>query len=594
MRSNFFLAIGFVGLGLFCSVLFHLPSVNSMSSPVTLLSDPFLQFPTPTSVKVVWFTEFSGKKHTVTYGERLEKTAIARTIKLSRTREDANSWIGEQQGDGRLFPQTTLRDIWRHEAEITGLIRDRRVPYFVTSSSEDGSSANSDKFSFSTSPSPGKSLKILLTSDHQLKPMTAANLQKVEETFPQLDAVFHAGDLANIPDRASEWFDDNRGGAFFPCLQGRANYELDKNGTKTYYRGGRLIQSAPIFPTVGNHEVMGRFSTEDDLDFQIKNAIPRTVAEQLYPVDRAKISSEIEIENWIGDRSFNTKTYEELFSLPQHKTYYAITFGDIRLVVLYITNVWRPASLEADVRGRYQEKEADLNEPKKWGYGQFIFEPIERGSRQFQWLESELNGREFQKAKYKIVMFHHPPHTLGGNIVPPYTNPVPIEDRHETGEIDSIRYEYPQAEDYIIRDVIPLLKTAGVQLVYYGHSHLWNRFKDGKINFLESSNVGNSYGAHLGENEREIPPGSHYIASGDPNGLEAIVPNIAPLLNSQGESIPYIASNDLTVFSILDTGTGTVSSYRFDTGDPNSDVVKFDEFELVSEDESERQSLAER
>ncbi|CCQ60429.1 hypothetical protein CWATWH0401_3766 [Crocosphaera watsonii WH 0401] len=26
---------------------------------------------------------------------------------------------------------------------------------------------------------------------------------------------FFAGDLVNIPDRASEWFDDKRGGAFF-------------------------------------------------------------------------------------------------------------------------------------------------------------------------------------------------------------------------------------------------------------------------------------------------------------------------------------------------------------------------------------------
>ena len=50
--------------------------------------------------------------------------------------------------------------------------------------------------------------------------MVAANLQKVVETIGKIDAVFFAGDLVNIPERASEWFDDKRGGAFFPCLQG--------------------------------------------------------------------------------------------------------------------------------------------------------------------------------------------------------------------------------------------------------------------------------------------------------------------------------------------------------------------------------------
>ncbi|MGB5896692.1 MAG: metallophosphoesterase family protein [Geitlerinemataceae cyanobacterium] len=551
-----------------------------MPSQTILLTDPFLQFPTDTTVHVVWFTEFVGKEHTVTYGEKLQKTTIARTTKLSRTREDRNSWIGEQQEDGTVFSRTTARAIWRHEAEITELAADRRIPYFVTSFRKDGMSVQSEKFTLSAAPSIGKPLKILLTSDHQLKPMTAANLQKVEETIPFVDAVFHAGDLVDIPDRASEWFDDSRGGAFFPSLQGRANYELDKNGNKTRYSGGKLIQYAPIFPTIGNHEVMGQFSTEDDLDRQMSHAIPRTIAEKLYSENPENSASMQDSEKRIKDRSFNTQTYEEIFSSPGNEKYYAVSFGDIRLVVLYITNIWRLPSLEPDVRGRYQEKKADFNDPQKWGYGQFIFESIERGSPQYQWLEAELNSSEFQNAKYKIVMFHHPPHTLGGNIVPPYTDPVQVVDRDGAGNITSIRYEYPQERDYIIRDVVPLLKTAGVQLVFYGHSHLWNRFKDGEVNFLESSNVGNSYGAHVDGNRRPISPDSNYAALGDPNGLEAIVPTLSPLLDDNDRAIPYIASNDITVFSILDTGTGTVSSYRFDTRSPNSDVIKFDEFSL--------------
>ncbi|HEY9876267.1 MAG TPA: metallophosphoesterase, partial [Candidatus Obscuribacterales bacterium] len=291
-------------------------------------------------------------------------------------------------------------------------------------------------------------------------------------------------------------------------------------------------------------------------------------------------------EAWLKDNSFNTDTYEEIFSLPQStpggKKYYAVTFGDIRLVVLYVTNFWGKPNLDASIRGRYAEAEQDLNNPEKWGYGQHIFEPIARGSEQYNWLEEELNSQEFKQAKYKVVMLHHPPHTLGGNIVPAYTDPMQIIERHADGSIKAVRYEYPKQDDYIIRDVEPLLESAGVQLVLFGHSHLWNRFiSPSGMHFLETSNVGNSFGADVGDRKRPVPIGykEEYVETGDPNGLEPVLPTIAPLIDEDGKPLPYVASNDITVFSILDTGTGTVSSYRFDTAEA-SEVVKFDEFKL--------------
>jgi hypothetical protein len=192
---------------------------------------------------------------------------------------------------------------------------------------------------------------------------------------------------------------------------------------------------------------------------------------------------------------------------------------------------------------------------------------------------------EFKQAKYKIAMFHHPPHSLGDNVVPPYTAPVQQIERDAQGKITDVRYQYPKEANYIIRDVVPLLEDAGVQLVLYGHTHVWNRFVgDRGTNFLETSNVGNTYGAYLGDNKRKIPTGyeSQSAATGDPNGLEPVIPTLAPLLGEDNQPLPYVASNDITVFSILDTGTGTVSSYRFDTRLPNSDVVKFDEFSLLT------------
>lgn len=300
---------------------------------------------------------------------------------------------------------------------------------------------------------------------------------------------------------------------------------------------------------------------------------------------------------WIKNHSFNTDTYEEIFTLPTSepggKTYYATTFGDIRLVVLYATNIWRFPQSGPESRGKYSDPVSPNAQPAKalseldqqdWGYGQHIFEPITPGSSQYQWLQQELSSPEFQQAKYKVVMLHHPLHSLGGNIVPPYTDPVAMVDRAADGTIQAVRYEYPQTDDYLIRDVMPLLESAGVQLVFYGHCHLWNRFVSSSgMHFLETSNVGNSYGAYL-EQPRPVVADSNaarYNAIGNPNGLAPVVPTIAPLKDASGRSLPYLSSNDITAFSILDTGDGTVSSYYFDTRQLQSAVIKFDEFQLL-------------
>ncbi|MGK7945004.1 MAG: metallophosphoesterase [Microcystaceae cyanobacterium] len=565
-------------------------SLNLSTSSLQLLSEPFLQLPTDNSVNVVWFTEFEGVEHQVIYGEQLKQVVLANTTQLSRTREDQSSKIIP------TYSEVTHRSIWRHEATIENLTQGQRIPYRVISISEEDNDLQiirSKIYSLSPSPKKETPLKILLTSDHQLMPMVAANLQKVKETINQIDGVFYAGDLVNIPDRASEWFDDSRGGSFFPCLQGTAQSQLVKNGVETTYKGGEIIQSAPLFTALGNHEVMGKYSDQVTLNKQYNNAYPRQAAEELYKKREQEINptqDSIIQEKWLKNNSFNVDTYEEIFSLPTSITggqkYYAVTFGDIRLVVLYVTHIWRKPEQDNQIKGRYQEAEKDFNSPENWGYGQHIFESIEKESPQYQWLETELNSPDYQEAKYKIIMLHNPPHTLGGNVVPPFTNPIQNIDKDSEGNIQSIRYQYPKDKDHIIRDLIPLLESNSADLVFFGHSHLWNRFLSPQgIHFLESSNVGNSYGAHLKENARPVPPNDpNYIALGDPNGLTPIIPNLDPLINANGQALPYIASNNITVFSILDTGKGSISSYYFDTRFPQSDVIKFDEFFLTKKD----------
>ncbi|MGB3612569.1 MAG: fibronectin type III domain-containing protein [Elainellaceae cyanobacterium] len=587
-RSNGYLV--FAALGLLLSLAYSSWIIDLVKPQVTfeLLSDPFLQRPTASTVNVVWFTEFVGDRHTVEYGDGFGRQQGAVTTKLSRIKADPPS--PEAHGDSTSEapnPGSPMdRDIWRHEATVPNLQPGQRVSYRVVSV-RGNRRIESDSFQLASQPPPGAALKVLLTSDHQQKPMTPANLQKVVETVGRVDAVFMAGDLVNVPDRGAEWFDG--GGAFFPALQGRAQGELTYNDVSTWYQGGAIIQSAPLFPAVGNHEVMGRVS-ELPLDDQFNDPIPRAIAAQRYDEQASEINptgDPIMRDDWLKAQSFNIDTYQELFTLPESDSggskYYATTFGDVRLVSLYITNIWRTPKLDPDARGRYRERDEDLADPTQWGYGQHIFEAIGPASPQYGWLQQELASPEWQQARYRVVMFHHPPHSLGDNIVPAYTDPVQIIDYLPDGAVQSVRYEYPQSADYLTQHVLPLVESAGAQLVFYGHDHIWNRFvSDSGMHFLETSNVGNTYGAAWRGNRRQIPIGftETYMPLGDPNGLDPVVPTIAPLLASNGEPQPFIASNEITVFSILDTEQGTVSSYRFDTREPNSAVVKFDEFTL--------------
>lgn len=568
-----------------------------------LLTDPFLQLPTQDGVHVVWFTEFEGEDHTVVVGER---EFAAETIKMSRLAEDNQSWVGTQNGDGSVFSATTARDVWRHQAYVDGLTAGEREAYFVRSADENGETVESREFSLAPLPAEGQPLRILLTSDHQLKPMTPTNMQKIAENVGELDAVFFSGDLQNIPDRASEWFDDNRGFAFFPGLQGHAAYALAQSRTEgditfdttTTYHGGEIIQNAPLFPVIGNHEVMGRYNPATTLGSQFNDPRPRAVAEALYEAnaDLYNPSGDAQIrEQWIADNSFNTTTYEEIFTLPAdgpgEETYYAIRYGDVFMIGLYGTRIWRSPSQDEGVRGKYREAAADLDTPDNWGWGEFIFEDMAEGSEQYDWLVSVLESEQFKSAPVKLALMHHPSHGMGDNSIPAYANPEQILDYDEAGRLTGVRYDYPVDADMFVNHVEPLLSDAGVQLVHTGHSHVWYRFVNpAGMNILETSNVGNNYGCYVeGHQARGNAPSgfdydpADYAVTGDPHGYEPVMPTeFSPMTNaSSGEDLPCIASNELTAFSVLETGPDgtTVSSYVFDTTDPQGEVELFDRFE---------------
>jgi hypothetical protein len=582
------------------TVIFVKMGLSMLIGP-KLLTDPFLQMPGKRTIRVVWFTELKGIRHYTTYGSELNRIAKANTTLLSRIRDEGP--------DGFIN-----RRIWRHESLVADLTPSVRTPYFVTSIFKDGQKVKSDIFSLQPMPKSGQRLKILLTSDHQQKPMIPANLQKVVETVGMIDAVFFAGDLINIADNAKEWFDDSQGLGFFAALQGRTRV-FNSNHP---YKGGSILQYAPIFPCIGNHEVMGTF---DGRFADFDKGRPRWYAEIHYK-ERLKQAEKNHTSHphkqRVQDKSFNTVTYKEIFSLPAKapggELYYDLRFGDICLAALFVTRHWRTPRIDEPKGGKFHE--GHPNDPESWLFGDFIFEDFGIGSNQYKWLLTALQTPECIDAKYRLIMSHQTSRGPGGNSVPllsqqvmkiefdhpdhgptikSYNLPPDPKIWHEeilpgVKKAKKIRYDYPRQRDQWRLHIEPVLADAGIHLVLHGHSHLWYRMRPrGGPIYLETSNVGNSYGAYLRDyqSRKNVPPPDstfwnpkNYAATEDPYGVEAEVPTIFSPMVHQNHPLPTVDSNKLTVFSILDTASGTISSYVFDTTHPEDKAIKFDEFAI--------------
>ena len=301
-----------------------------------------------------------------------------------------------------------------------------------------------------------------------------------------------------------------------------------------------------------------------------------------------------------------------------------------------VSRIWRNWNIGAQDRSKFVEMMSESNNPDEWGFGEHIFTPFAEGTTQYRWLKKTLNSPEFRRSKYRVVMFHQSAHGLGDNAVPVLTDPVMhIEYLDQSGavqektvlmpqdnasrrqvfisevepllgNIQGIRYEYPVESDYFRRDIEPLLQRRGVQLVLTGHSHVWNRTRVGDMNLMETSSVGNCFGAYwtqpdgtawrgqrrIGGSfaaELESGPGvsrwdaDNYARLDDSHGRKPEMPTLAnPMMLFEGEPqpVPFVCSNNVTTFTVLDTEVGAVRSFAFDVRDPESAVVEFDRFDL--------------
>jgi hypothetical protein len=620
-----------------------------------ILSDPMLQNPQADRVSVVWFTEGAGGTHYVRARTNFPDRFNAVTTPMSRMLEDSGSQVFQQIPLAN--PTPVRRQIFRHEAIVTGLTPGVREPYVAISETSEGD-FRSEFYTLQPLPAAGQPVTLLLTSDQQNNRMATANFQKVEETIGRVDAVLFPGDFVSQPNRASEWFDRAavNNPSFFQSLQGT----MRKWNSSSVYTGGKVLQHAALYGCLGNHEMPGRFRLDpatnnpnntggvsiNDMD---NDPQPRWYAEARYEQVRATVNPNNDPalrERWIEDNSFEFTTYREMWSLPegpQGKNYWAQRYGDVFIISLNANRIWR--TWNANQRGKFTEQvpagsSQVTQNTDMWGFGDFTFMPFGRGSRQYQWLEQVLRSDAARTARYRIVMSHQTMAGLGDNGVPVQAEqrvtvertdgtligPFPasqwptrwpeVQAAIAANLVKYVRYEYPIAEDTWRNDIEPLLIDHNVNLVHTGHSHLWNRTRTGALNYLETSNVGNSFGAMFfptaqqGVNPTQGPrpnqPGNanwrsatvtggprtalewnpaDYPTTGDPQGRQMIMPTLFnPMRELEGSpvDVPFVSSNALTAFSVFESQSGRVSSFVFDTRDPSAPTRKFDEFSILA------------
>lgn len=160
------------------------------------------------------------------------------------------------------------------------------------------------------------------------------------------------------------------------------------------------------------------------------------------------------------DESLNLFNYLTIFSLPGNERYYSHDYGNTHFIHLNISRLWR----------------LKPSKDPRWPLG----DPIHKGSEQYRWLENDLKRN---KSKWTVVSFHHPIFGMGNNSSPPYC----IPEKDENGN-----YQY--LKDILFDDLRPLLERYQVNLVMWGHNHIYEHYFYNGIHYVESSCIGNTYG----------------------------------------------------------------------------------------------------
>ena len=318
-------------------------------------------------------------------------------------------------------------------AKLEGLAPGSVVYYRVTTT--DGETVETgNRYFFQTAPEAGGEFDFALLSDMQLKVKTKETVKFLGQQ--EKDFILFAGDLSNTPWKAGEWI--NVEGCYeAPGEEDRGFFEcLQQNDENTH-----LMQYMPIFYCPGNHEA------DDQRVFTDK-------------------------EMAVDDANWSWKIYMQLFRplYPEQnyavggQRWYSVDYGDMHISSLSVA--------------RWQSW--DGFEFPGW----ITKDDISPDSAQTQWLLNDLKNSD---AKYKWVLMHW--HMLNRGEDGYYPVSTAVADPE-----DPSRALYPDG-DYCWDVLRPIYETYGVDAVNFGHSHVYERYQIGGVNYIEAASIGNNYRA---------------------------------------------------------------------------------------------------
>jgi hypothetical protein len=318
-------------------------------------------------------------------------------------------------------------------ARLEGL-KPGSVIYYRVTTVKDGAEQKGSRYFFKTAPESGGEFDFALLSDMQLKVKTKETVKFLGQQ--EKDFILFAGDLSNTPWKAGEWI--NVDGCYEePGEEDRGFFEcMQQNDENT-----RLMQYMPIFFCPGNHEA------DDQRVFTDK-------------------------EMAVDDANWSWKVYMQLFRplYPEQEygiggqRWYSVNYGDLHISSLSVS--------------RWQSW--DGFEFPGW----ITKDDISPDSTQTQWLVNDLANTE---AKYKWVVMHWHMLNRGDDGYFPVSEAVADPE-------DPTKAIYPDG-DYCWDVLRPIYEEYGVNAVNFGHSHVYERYLIGGVNYIEAASIGNNYRA---------------------------------------------------------------------------------------------------
>ncbi len=321
-------------------------------------------------------------------------------------------------------------------AHLRGLKSGTRVYYRVAFPDDRQRRVESEIYDFRTAPQKGEDFAFAQMSDLQLfKPCDHTIYQLGRHA---LDFLLFSGDMINSAWKAGDWF--TVPGAWQPDrMVGMAFFDI----MQRHDDGIRLLQYMPIFCCPGNHE-------NDDL--RIEGQRELAVRPELY--------------SWSIYMQLFRSYYPEQEYGFNGKRYYSLDYADLHITSLMVVrcNPW-----------------------KTWESPGYILRgDIERGSRQADWLEADLQASD---APFKWIIMHWHMMNRGEDTQPFLCQPRP-------DPVDPTRVIYPV--DTVQDFLHPLFRQNGVSAVSYGHSHVYERYQIDGVNYIEAAYMGVKYGASDG------------------------------------------------------------------------------------------------